>query len=175
MAKKSMIEREKKRQKLVDRHAAKRAALKEQMKDLAPGSLILDPRDLPPEAALARKRAAFRAADVALAASGTVALELAAAGTPMVIGHDMNWLTRTIMLRMIRVDSVTLVNLVSGTTAVPEYLGLDCKPEALAAALEATLADASDQHAAMTLTMERLGRGGEDPGLRAARAVLSRL
>lgn len=149
--------------------------VKEQMKDLPPGSLILDPRALPPDAALARKRAAFRAADVALAASGTVALELAAAGTPMVVGHDMNWLTRTIMLRMLRVDSITLVNLVSGTTAVPEYLGLDCKPEALAAALEATLADASDQHAAMTLTMERLGRGGEDPGLRAARAVLSRL
>ncbi|AMY69175.1 lipid-A-disaccharide synthase [Frigidibacter mobilis] len=69
------------------------------------------------------KRAAFAAADLALAASGTVSLELAASATPMVIAYDMAWLTRQIIARMLRVDTVTLVNLVSETRAIPEYLG----------------------------------------------------
>ncbi|SLN33886.1 Lipid-A-disaccharide synthase [Pseudoruegeria aquimaris] len=120
----------------------------------------------------AAKRAAFRAADVALAASGTVSLELAAADTPMVIAYDMNWLTRQIIARMLKVDTVTLVNLVSESRAVPEYLGADCEPDRIAGALLDVLEDPGAQGAAMALTMERLGRGQEDPGLRAARAVL---
>ena len=51
---------------------------------------MLDPRGFAAPAWEARKRAAFAAADVALAASGTVSLELAAAGTPMVIAYDAN-------------------------------------------------------------------------------------
>ena len=49
---------------------------------------VLDPRGFAAPAWEARKRAAFAAADAALAASGTVSLELAAAGTPMVIAYD---------------------------------------------------------------------------------------
>ncbi|WP_394153289.1 lipid-A-disaccharide synthase [Loktanella salsilacus] len=118
------------------------------------------------------KRTAFRAADVALAASGTVSLELAAAGTPMVIAYDMNWLSRQIIGRMLLVDTVTLVNLVSDTRAVPEYIGPDCTSAQIAAGLRAVLAAPDAQNAAMTLTMDRLGRGGEAPGLRAARSIL---
>jgi lipid-A-disaccharide synthase len=77
---------------------------------------------------LAEKRAAFAAADVALAASGTVSLELAAAETPMVVAYDMSWMSRKIIGAMLKVDTVTLVNLVSDTRAVPEFLGPDCKP-----------------------------------------------
>ncbi len=120
------------------------------------------------------KAAWFRRADVALAASGTVSLELAANGTPMVIAYDMAWLSRIIISRMLRVDTVTLVNLVSETRAVPEFIGKDCKPEPIADAVLAVLADPDAQKAAMALTMDRLGRGGEPPGLRAAKAVLQR-
>ncbi len=123
----------------------------------------------------ARKRAAFAAADVALAASGTVSLELAAAGTPMVIGYRMNWLTMRIMQRMALIDTVTLVNIVTDTRVVPEFLGDDCTPDALAGGLLRVLDDPAPQHAACALTMDRLGRGGESPGLRAARAVLDGL
>ena len=121
----------------------------------------------------ATKRAAFRAADVALAASGTVSLELAAAGTPMVIAYDMAWLSRIILQRMVRVDTVTLVNLVSDTRAVPEFIGADCTAERIATGLDATLGSPDAQRAAMDLTMDRLGRGGEPPGLRAARSILT--
>lgn len=94
----------------------------------------------------------------------------------MVIAYDMNWLTRQIVKRLIKIDTATLVNLVSETRAVPEYLGENCQPEKIAPpALLSVLADPGDQLAAMALTMERLGRGGggEAPGLRAARSVLS--
>ncbi|MCK4713747.1 MAG: lipid-A-disaccharide synthase [Marinosulfonomonas sp.] len=120
----------------------------------------------------AEKRAAFGAADVALAASGTVSLELAAASTPMVIAYNMNWLSRAIIGRMLKVDTVTLVNLVSETRVVPEFLGANCTPDKIAAGVLAVLDNPQAQQAAMDLTMQRLGRGDEPPGLRAARAVL---
>ena len=121
------------------------------------------------------KAAWFKRADVALAASGTVSLELAASGTPMVIAYDMAWLSRIIISRMLMVDTVTLVNLVSDTRVVPEFIGAACQPGPIADAVLDVLAHPDAQRAAMAVTMERLGQGGEAPGLRAARAVLDRL
>ena len=125
-----------------------------------------------PAEAKAEKRGVFRAADVALAVSGTVSLELAANDTPMVIAYDMAWLSRIIISRMLFVDTVTLVNLVSETRVIPEFIGKDCQPAPIAAAVLDMLADPSRQHAAMAVTMARLGQGAEAPGLRAAKAVL---
>lgn len=122
------------------------------------------------------KRAAFAAADLALAASGTVSLELAANRVPMVIGYDMAPVSRALIGMLLKTDTVTLVNLVSETRAVPEFLGRQCQPGPMAHALLRLLDDAdarAEQLAAMNLTMERLGRGGEPPGLRAARSVMA--
>ena len=144
-----------------------------------PGTpIVLDPRELPVEQAEMRKRTAFAVADVALAASGTVSLELAAAGTPSVIAYDMNWLTWQIMSRMAKIDTVTLTNLVTGSRAVPEFLGPACQPEPIGAALNALLDEAplrDQQIEAMHQTMKALGAGGQAPGLRAAQAVLDGL
>lgn len=128
-----------------------------------------------PAADTATKRAAFGAADVALAASGTVSLELAATSTPMVIAYDMNWFSRLVIGRLLRVDTVTLVNLVSGTRVVPEFLGSRCQPDKIAPALLDLIRDPSDQQDAMRLTMVRLGKGEEAPGRRAARSVLAKI
>lgn len=119
------------------------------------------------------KRAAFAAADVALAASGTVSLELAANACPMVIAYDMHPLTLWLMRRAALVDTVTLVNLVSETRVVPEFIGANCRADLISPALLALLENPHSQDAAMRLTMERLGQGGDPPGLRAARSVLS--
>ena len=139
-----------------------------------PGNpIVLDPGE--GSDAAGRKRAAFRAADVALAASGTVSLELAASGTPMVVAYDMSWFSWQIMSRLAVIDTVTLVNLVSGEKVIPEFLGPACRAPAIADALLPLLTDRAARNrqvAAMDLTMERLGRGGEPPGLRAARAVV---
>ncbi len=121
------------------------------------------------------KIAAFAAADLALAASGTVSLELAANRIPMVIGYDMAPLSRLVLKMLLRTDTVTLVNLVSDTRAVPEFLGSACQPGPLSHALQDVLEDMATRKAqldAMDLTMDRLGKGGEAPGLRAARSVL---
>lgn len=121
------------------------------------------------------KVAAFAAADLALAASGTVSLELAANRIPMVIGYDMAPISRMVIGMLLRTDTVTLVNLVSDTRAVPEFLGNACQPGPIAEALQTVLEDMAARKAqldAMDLTMDRLGKGGEAPGLRAARSVI---
>jgi lipid-A-disaccharide synthase len=129
----------------------------------------------PVQDGMSAKQAAFKAADVAIAASGTVSLELAASATPMVIAYDMNWVSRQIIGRLLLVDTVTLVNLVSDTRVVPEYIGADCQPEPIAQAVVDILDAPDKQIAAMALTMERLGQGGLSPGERAALAVLDGL
>ena len=121
------------------------------------------------------KRAAFAAADIALAASGTVALELAASGTPMVIGYRMKPLSHWIISKMALIDSANLVNIITETRHVPECLGPGCTPQALTDAMMNVLQDPARQHQVMAETMDALGQGGDAPGLRAARAVLSRL
>ncbi|WP_273688378.1 lipid-A-disaccharide synthase [Ketogulonicigenium vulgare] len=121
------------------------------------------------------KAQAFRDADLALAASGTVSLELAANATPMVIAYDMGWISRKLIGALMRIDTVTLVNLVSDTRAVPEFIGDNCRPAPIARAMSQVLAEPSAQLDAMRVTMERLGRGGEAPGLRAAKAILQGL
>ncbi len=142
-----------------------------------PGApIVIDPRD--DARANDRKRAAFAAADIALAASGTVSLELAANATPMVIAYDMSWLSWQIMSRMARIDTVTLVNLIVGENLVPEFLGPACKAPDIAGALLKLLDDKParlKQLAAMNSTMMKLGKDGEAPGLRAARSVLNAL
>ncbi len=147
----------------------------EMVRDWPGQPLMLDPRDRPLARTLAEKRAAFRAADAALAASGTVSLELAAAETPMVIAYDMNWLTRQIVQRMLKVDTVTLVNLVTGRRDVPEFLGKNCQPDRIAASLNALMKAPHQQTAALSEAMATLGAGGPPPGLRAAQAVLDGL
>ena len=147
----------------------------EQTVDWPGNPVIIDPAQLADATAASYKRAAFGTATLALAASGTVSLELAAAQTPMVIAYDFNLLTRFIMSRMMLTDTATLVNLVSDTRVVPECLGKDCRPDLIAKHLNDVLEAPDAQTAAMALTMQRLGQGGEAPGLRAARAVLDRL
>jgi lipid-A-disaccharide synthase len=121
------------------------------------------------------KRAAFALADVAIAASGTVSLELAANACPMVIAYDMHPATLWLMRRAALIDTVTLVNLVSDSRVVPEFIGKACRADRIAPALLYLLANPQAQDAAMQLTMERLGKGGEPPGLRAAKSVLAAL
>lgn len=146
--------------------------VREMIKDMAAPPVLIDPSGLSSQEALMRKRAGFQAADVALAASGTVSLELAAAGTPMVIAYDVSWLSRQIFKRMLKIDTVTLVNLVSETRVVPEFIAENCQPEAITQGLLDLLAAPKEQSDALDLTMARLGRGDQDPGLRAAKAVL---
>ncbi len=88
------------------------------------------------------KWASFRVARAALAASGTVTLELALAGVPMVAAYRVpiieEIIARLAGLRA-RLSTIILANLVIGENVVPEFLQRDCTPEKLAAALEPLL------------------------------------
>lgn len=119
---------------------------------------------------------AFDAADVALAASGTVSLELALARTPMIIAYKADALTAFIVRRVVTVTSLTLVNLILGRQAVPELIQEDCTAEALAREVSRLLTDEvarKAQRQAAESAIQALGLGGELPSLRAARAVLA--
>ncbi|MEL6481340.1 MAG: lipid-A-disaccharide synthase, partial [Pseudomonadota bacterium] len=74
------------------------------VKGLFPGEILLGA-----EADAAMRRAATRAATVALVKSGTITLEMAAAGTPQVAAYRTSWLTAAIARRLLRVDTANLV------------------------------------------------------------------
>jgi len=121
---------------------------------------------------------AFAASDAALAASGTVALELAVAGVPMAVTYRVNPLTHALLRRVVKVRYVNLVNLILDRPAVPELLQDDATPEKLAAAIERLLEDKAARAAQISAGQEALkalGYGQVSPGLRAADEVLARL
>jgi lipid-A-disaccharide synthase len=122
------------------------------------------------------KRAAFRIARAALAKSGTVTLELAVAGVPMVTAYRAGVAEAWILRRAIRVSSVILANLVIGENVIPEFLQQDCTPEKLARALRDVLADSP----ARRRQIEAFGRidqimstGNQPPSALAANIVLA--
>jgi lipid-A-disaccharide synthase len=118
----------------------------------------------------------FAASRAALAASGTVALELAMAGVPMVVGYRLNRLTEAFVARAVTVRQVNLVNLLLGRTLVPELLGRECTPERLAQALLPLIGDERVRAAhrqGYDAAMRRLGAGALSPSLRAAERILA--
>ncbi|MGE5268451.1 MAG: hypothetical protein ACM3JG_02140, partial [Thiohalocapsa sp.] len=89
----------------------------------------------------ADKYDAFAASRAALAASGTVALELAMARVPMAVAYRLNPLTEALLERVLKVRQVNLINLLLGRVVVPEYLRAACAPAPLAAALAELIGD----------------------------------
>lgn len=124
----------------------------------------------------AEKYDAFAASNAALAASGTVALELAMAKLPAVIAYRINPLTAAYLKRVVKVDYANLINVILKREAVPELLQSDCTPETLADATGRLLVDraaAAAQIAACQEALQVLGYGGTSPALRAADEVLA--
>jgi lipid-A-disaccharide synthase len=124
------------------------------------------------------KRAAFRIASAALAKSGTVTLELALAGVPMVTAYRAGAVEAWIVMRAINVKSVILANLVVGENVVPEFLQQDCTPEKLAHALRDVLSDSPmrrRQVEAFAGIDKVMSTGSQSPSVRAADIVLATL
>ena len=87
------------------------------------------------------KRAAFRIAHAALVKSGTVTLELALAGVPMVAAYRVGNAEAWVVRRAIRTSSIILANLVIGENVVPEFVQENCTPEKLLEPLREILTD----------------------------------
>ncbi|RWD06823.1 MAG: lipid-A-disaccharide synthase [Mesorhizobium sp.] len=88
-----------------------------------------------------RKWQAFGKADAALIASGTVSLELALSGVPMVSCYKLDPVARLVMPHLISVWSALLPNLISDRTLVPEFYDQYVLPENLARQLETLFSD----------------------------------
>jgi lipid-A-disaccharide synthase len=122
------------------------------------------------------KWAAFRQARAALAASGTVTLELALAQVPTVLAYKVSLLEEVIVRTMIKVKMVGLANIILDEMAMPELLQRDATAENLAAALMAVIVDSParrrqcDAFARLDAIME-IGRAV--PSERAAAAVIA--
>ena len=134
-----------------------------------PGAPILvqQPRD---------KYEAFAGSRAALAASGSVALELAMARLPMVVCYRLNPMTEALLDRVVKVRQVNLVNLLLERPVVRELLRGECTPEGLAVEIARLVQD--EQVRARHLAgydeaMRRLGAGDRSPSLRAADQVLA--
>ena len=124
----------------------------------------------------AEKLAAFRSARAALAASGTVTLELALAQVPTVAAYRGAGWEAAIARRLIKLPSVILPNLILGRSIVPEFIQDDATAQRLADRLETTLADGEDRELQLAgfAEVETIMRSaGESPAANAVEAALA--
>lgn len=120
---------------------------------------------------------AFKLARAALAASGTVTLELALAGTPMVVAYRVDAVAAQLRF-LVNVPSVVLANLVLDETAFPELLQKDCEPVGLADAVELLLKDTDERRAQLEALARVPGKmmiDGPSPSEAAADQVIEML
>lgn len=123
----------------------------------------------------AEKFDAFAASDAALAVSGTVALELALSAVPSVITYRINPLSGILARRLLRVQYVSLVNIILDRLVVPELLQENCRGDVIADMVEQVLVDPVIRDLQVEggrLVAAELGAGGRAPSLRAADAIL---
>ncbi|WP_342729461.1 lipid-A-disaccharide synthase [Rhodospira trueperi] len=123
----------------------------------------------------AEKHDAFAAATAALAASGTVSLELAMADVPHVIAYRVNPVSATLFRLMTPLRYAGPVNILMDRLVVPELLQKDCRPGRLAKAMAPLLDGASSaarQREDFAKARRRLvGEAGASPSDRAAAVI----
>ena len=118
--------------------------------------------------------AAFRTAHCAIAASGTVTLELAIARVPMVVIYAIDWYLEIGRRYFLRAPSIVLANLIGGENVVPELVYRNFNAERVAQEAAALIGDTPERSRQLALfekVAENLGIGGDAPSQRAARVV----
>ncbi|SNY93699.1 lipid-A-disaccharide synthase [Cohaesibacter sp. ES.047] len=123
------------------------------------------------------KFAAFRQAHAALAASGTVTLELGLSGVPMVVAYKVDWLTRQFKW-LLKAHSIVLTNLVLGHNVIPEFIDDNANADTLAAQLMPLLQEGlerNQQLAALLELDEKMQLPQGTPSEAAARVILDYL
>jgi len=99
---------------------------------------------------------AFAAASAALAASGTVSLELAMAGVPHLIAYRMNKITAALARRVLKIKYVNLINLLMDAPIIPELLQENCTPSKIVSVMCNLLTGETQE---TQVALEKLGRG----------------
>ena len=83
----------------------------------------------------------FAVSDLALAKSGTNTIEIAASGTPMIVGYKLNYLTYLIIKTCIKIKYVNIINIISNKEVIPEYIQSDFTATNIANALNTLISD----------------------------------
>jgi lipid-A-disaccharide synthase len=83
----------------------------------------------------------IRACDAIISVSGTVTLEIALVGTPMVIIYKLAPLTYQLAKRVVKIPHIGLCNIVAGESIVRELIQDQANPEVIAAEIEKLLTD----------------------------------
>ncbi len=109
------------------------------------------------------RHAAMAAGDAAIVASGTATLEMALAGTPMVVGYRAEAVSVWFVRHLVSVKTIVLANLIHGTNVVPELLQNDCTGERLAEAVWPLLDDTPQRREHLEALAE-IGRKVRAPG-----------
>jgi len=126
---------------------------------------------------IAEKYGAFAAGTVAMAASGTVSLELGIARLPSVIAYRVHPLSAAVARRLVKVRHVTLTNIILGREVVPEFIQDRCRADLIADSVGALLFDPdlrANQMREVSLALAQLGGDNPPPpSRRAAKAVLA--
>ncbi len=118
---------------------------------------------------------AMSAATAAIAASGTVALELAIANVPHVIGYKVAPLTAILVKKFLHIQFVNLSNILLGREIVPELLQDNCQPENIVHYINRFLEKDNlyrYQQEGFKKVQSILGLGEQKPSERAADVIL---
>lgn len=123
-----------------------------------------------------RKSALYQLSELAIATSGTVALELAAQNCPMIVAYQANWMTTRMVKKLAQIDTANLVNIVTETRDIPELLFEQATAENIKNELDTLLnsKQAIDlQRSRMKATMAALAGRGEFKRVSAGKSVIA--
>jgi lipid-A-disaccharide synthase len=118
----------------------------------------------------------FAVSDLALAKSGTNTLEIAATGTPMIVGYKLNSLTYLVLKMCIKIKYANIINIISNKEIIPEYIQSDFTADNIVCALNKIMsnpAEANEQVAASTEVLKTMGFGSSQiPSDKAAEIIV---
>ncbi|MEQ8405523.1 MAG: lipid-A-disaccharide synthase [Oceanicaulis sp.] len=127
-------------------------------------------------AEIGERRDAYHAADLALACSGTVTLELSRIAVPTIAAYRLGWLAwAAARLWLMKAKYISLTNLAADAPLIPEYVQTACTGEKLAAAASALLDDPARRtalSARLREVTEMMSGQGAAPSDNAAEAIL---
>lgn len=119
----------------------------------------------------------FAVSDLALAKSGTNTLEIAATGTPMIVGYKLNTLTYLILKMCLKIKYANIINIISNKEIIPEYIQSDFTADNIVYALKNIMTDpteANAQVAAAKEILKTIGFGsGQIPSDKAAEIIFA--
>ena len=116
------------------------------------------------EISVGNTRELMTRASCGIAASGTVTVEAAILGLPLVVTYKVNWLSYQLAKRLVKLPYITIANLVTGKGVYEELLQYDAVPEKLAPALERILPNGDRREEVLAGVAECVSLlGGESP------------